>query len=240
MLYVGASEGFKSGGMNLQGAGEVFSPETLWDYEGGIKATWFNGKFRTNLDGFYYDYKNLQVSVYNGATSVVTNIPKSTIRGFEANVTALPVPDFSIDLHLALLDAKIGQYSTLNPNTGLVQDVSGNILPRAPKTSFTAGAEYTLPDQQYGRITLRGEMKYQSNIFFTYYDNPEVSQGGFTVFNARLSYERPGNRWYAAVFGNNLTNKLYRASVIQSQSTIGTLLFWGPPRTFGLDVGYKF
>lgn len=43
-----------------------------------------------------------------------------------------------------------------------------------------------------------------------------------------------------AVFGQNLTNKLYRASVIQDQALLGTLPFWGPPRTVGLELGYKF
>jgi iron complex outermembrane receptor protein len=240
MLYVGASRGFKSGGTNLQGSGELFEPETLWNYEGGIKATWLGGKLRTNLAAFYYDYKNLQVNVFNGGTSVVTNVPKAKIKGFEANVTALPLPDLSIDLGLALLDAKIGNLITLNPNTGLLQDVSHNYLPRAPKTSLTAGVEYTLPNQDNGRFTLRGEMKYQSNTYFSFYADPEVAQKGYSLFNARLSYESPDQKWYGAVYGQNLTNKLYRSSIIQSQSLIGTLQFFGPPRTFGLEVGYKF
>ncbi len=239
MMYVSASRGFKSGGMNLEGSGEVFQPETLWDYEGGIKATWFDDRLRTNLDAFYYDYRNLQVSVFNGAASVVTNVPKSRMRGFEANLTGLPMPDLQLDLHLALLDARIGRFSTLNPNTGLVQNVSNNTLPRAPKTALTAGVQYTVPWVHTGRLTMRADMKYQSRIYFTYWDSPGVDQGGYSLFNTRLSYRIGNGSWSVALYGNNLSNKLYRASVVQSQSQIGTLLFWGPPRTFGVEFRWR-
>lgn len=235
MAYASASRGFKSGGMNLEGAGEVFHPETLWDYEGGIKATWLDGRLRTNLDAFYYDYRNLQVSVFNGAASVVTNLPKSRIRGFEANLTGLPAPDLLLDLHLALVDARIGEFSTPNPNTGLVQNVSNNILPRAPKTTLTAGFQYTVPAVHTGRLTMRADMKYQSRIYFTYWDSPGVDQGSYSLFNARLGYRSDNGSWSVALYCKNLSNKLYRASVVQSQAQIGTLLFWGPPRTFGVE-----
>jgi iron complex outermembrane receptor protein len=240
MLYASASRGFKSGGMNLQGAGEVFNPERLWDYEGGIKATWFDGRLRTNLDGFHYDDQGMQVNIFNGATTLVTNLPRAAINGFEANITALLTPDLKVDLGLSMLDAEVGNYNTINPVTNLPVNLSGNILPRAPKTSLTASADYTLPFTEYGRFTLRGEMKYQSRMFFTYYDDPQASQGGYTIVNARLSYDSPDGRWYAAAFANNLADQLYRQSVIQSPTLLGTLLFWGPPRTFGVELGVHY
>lgn len=240
MVYVSATRGFKSGGMNLMGSGEVFQPETLWDYEGGIKATWLDRRLRTNLDYFRYDYENMQVSVFNGFTTIVTNVPRSTVTGFEANLWALPAPGLLVDLHLALLDARVGQFSTLNPNTGELENITDNILPRAPKKSLTAGAQYTFPFRDFGQVTLSGQAKYQSMMYFTYWDDASVSEGGYTLFNARLSYQSQGTHWYLALYGRNLGNKLYRTNMIQSTTLIGTLEFWGPPRTFGLEAGWKY
>ncbi len=38
----------------------------------------------------------------------------------------------------------------------------------------------------------------------------------------------------------SLTDKLYRQSVIRATSLVGTLDFWGAPRTYGIEVGFRY
>lgn len=240
MLYVSATRGFKSGGFNLQGSGEVFDPEYLWNYEGGLKATWLEGRLRTNLAAFFYDYQDLQVNTYTGVATLITNAAEARVRGLEAEIDLLLAKGLRLDLTAALLSAEYEDYVTSNPDaadqTALV-NLAGNRLPRAPKEAASAGIEYTLPDFPHGELMLRGELKYQSHIFFSPYNTPIVEQPGYALFNARVGYVSPSGRWEVSLFGRNLGDKLYRQSQTHDRALFGTLDSWGPPRTYGIQFG---
>ena len=47
-------------------------------------------------------------------------------------------------------------------------------------------------------------------------------------------------RWSIAVFGTNLTDELYRTTVIRSPGLYGSLQFWGPPRQVGVQVSFRY
>ncbi|MGC5394083.1 TonB-dependent receptor domain-containing protein, partial [Escherichia coli] len=64
-VYAGVNRGTKAGGFNT-GANELypvsvaeFKPETLVNYEAGVKSRMLNGVLDFNGSIFYYDYKNL-------------------------------------------------------------------------------------------------------------------------------------------------------------------------------------
>ena len=69
MTYAQVSTGFKGGGVNprpfftFQAIG--FNPETVTNYEGGIKSSWFGNTLRANVDGYFADYKNIQLALLN-------------------------------------------------------------------------------------------------------------------------------------------------------------------------------
>lgn len=104
-IYASYSQGFRSG------AFPTFPPSTAnpdaWfaakqevvdAYEVGFKTT--SGKLRFELAGFYYDYKDLQVSttqlVNNLPLVVVTNMPEAEIYGIESSFDFQPVRDITI------------------------------------------------------------------------------------------------------------------------------------------------
>ena len=80
-VYAKYAEGFKSGGFNGEApttaeAITPFQPETVDEYEVGIKSRWLDGKLNLNLAAFYDRHSNLQLSVFvgtNAASSVVRN-----------------------------------------------------------------------------------------------------------------------------------------------------------------------
>lgn len=61
-----------------------------------------------------------------------------------------------------------------------------------------------------------------------------------TLLNAFLTFESQDERWRAQIYGRNLTDKLYRQNVIRATSVIGTLDLWSAPRTYGLEVGFRY
>src|SRR3546814_4966741 len=60
LFYASVSRGFKSGTYNFGVPAGAVDPEEITDYEIGMKSTFAGGRLRTNLSGFYYDYKDLQ------------------------------------------------------------------------------------------------------------------------------------------------------------------------------------
>ena len=64
--YAFVSTGFRPGGLNVPvglGTPAAFDSEKLTTFEVGYKNTAFDGHLRTQLDAFYYNYKNFQVIV---------------------------------------------------------------------------------------------------------------------------------------------------------------------------------
>ncbi|HEY0943357.1 MAG TPA: TonB-dependent receptor [Steroidobacter sp.] len=246
MLYAAATKGFKSGGFNLTGAGEQFDPEYIWSYEVGVKSTLLDRRLRLNAAAFYYDYSDLQVNRFNeatgGATTSVTNAASARVNGLELEVNALLAEGLDLDLGVALLDAEYRNFRSANPdgeNPFVEEDLSGNTLPRSPKAVVSAGLQYSQPLGSTV-LTLRGEGRRQSQVWFDQFNSPGVEQDAYTLWNAFVTLRDADDRWRVQLYGRNLSDELYRQSVIRATSILGTIEFWGAPRTYGIELGWNW
>jgi iron complex outermembrane receptor protein len=241
LLYASVTNGFKSGGFNLQNNGETFSPENIWSYELGMRADWLGGRLRTNLTGFYYDYKDLQVIRFDGLANNVSNAD-ARIHGIELEMVARPTREITVDGSIAWLDAQYTRYLTLNSNfPGLGEvDLRGNRLPKSPEFTVSAGLEYRLQLGQAGELTLRGEVRYVSDVYFDQFETGALNQDGYALVNARLSFRSADERWSAALFGRNLTDATYYQSMVRVDQFFGTVASFGAPRTYGIELGVRF
>lgn len=112
LLYASYSRGYKSGGFNppVQVPGltvpDTFNPEIINSYEIGSKNTFDNGRFTFNLTGFYYKYKNLQLSRIVARTSVNDNID-ADIYGVEADAIFRPNRNFAVNMGASYLKTKV-------------------------------------------------------------------------------------------------------------------------------------
>ena len=93
---------------------------------------------------------------------------------------------------------------------------------------------------RYGRLTARGEYRYQSSVFFNASQDPFVKQGGYSLVNARLQFDSADGHWYVALWGQNLGDQLYAENIIRQDPLTGASRFWGAPRTYGVQAGYRF
>jgi iron complex outermembrane receptor protein len=258
MAYFAVSRGFKSGGFNSSGR-DKFDPEFLWNYEFGLKATWLDDRVRTNLSAFYYDYEDIQVQVAvpgtGGAVNALENAASADVYGFEAEILARPAPGWDLAFALAWLNAEYSDYCTIDPDNPAVfdascgldglglafnQDLSGNVLPRAPELSATGSVQYAWSAGSAGEVFTRVEWRYQSEIFFNQYEVDGVNQDGYHLFNARVQFDSANDRWYVALWGKNLADESSKQSVIRNTALIGSLDFFGPRRTYGLQVGFRY
>jgi iron complex outermembrane recepter protein len=114
LVYASFSRGFKSGGQNppfdatlFPGQTPTYKPETINAYEIGTKNRFADGRAQINLTGFYYGYKDLQVSSIISRTSFNASVP-AKIYGIEAEFQYKPTPDLLLSANASYLKTKIG------------------------------------------------------------------------------------------------------------------------------------
>ncbi|MFK7731374.1 MAG: TonB-dependent receptor [Pseudomonadales bacterium] len=156
MAYFTYSEGVRIGGRNggvtqqrqaatALGAPETFGPDTLINYELGMKSTWLDGRLIANLSAFLMDWEDYQIRVslpVAGATTV--NAGNASIDGFEGQFAFKPTDKLELSAAFTYLDARIDDDVVLN-NGAIVAGEAGDPLPAVPDWKVTAGAVYRTP-----------------------------------------------------------------------------------------------
>ncbi len=93
-LYGFVATGYKPGGLNVPvgttppySTPSAFGPERVMNYEAGWKANWLDGHLRTQIDGYYNDFDNFQVTIgyptYPSFGYEVNNPNTSRLYGME-------------------------------------------------------------------------------------------------------------------------------------------------------------
>lgn len=227
MLYASAARGYKSGGFEDL---TVFEPETSWAYEIGMKSEWWNNRLQLNTAIYYYDYEDFQVQTVNNAITRTVNIPEVRGQGLEVDVIAKPLRQLDIIASLAISETEFGRFAT--EINGLAADLKDNATPYAPEKTASLVAEYLLP-LGVGDVVLRGEAVYQGQQFFSIENLAEQSQGGYALYNARVSLRSTNEMWELALFGQNLGDKEYNLQV--DDQVIDNVALRGIPRLVGIE-----
>jgi outer membrane receptor protein involved in Fe transport len=118
LVYASFSRGYKGGGTNpprleldpkvvqYQPLASTFEPEYVNAFEIGAKNTLMDGALRLNATGFYYDYKDYQVSQIVDRISLNENFD-AEIWGLELEAVYRPTPSFQIDGNIGYLKSRI-------------------------------------------------------------------------------------------------------------------------------------
>ena len=117
LLYLTYSEGFKSGGFEMKGLDMTqFEPEDVTNYEVGVKLDAFDQRVRFNTAFYYMDYDDIQIRVADqGATFAdilfyIDNAGAATIKGFETELTVLPLPNVVLNATTSYTDARYDEF----------------------------------------------------------------------------------------------------------------------------------
>lgn len=174
-FYGTVSKGFKAGGLQLNITQQFpvvdFGKETLWNFEAGIRFASADNRVRANLSGFVMNWQDLQVetsfAVIDPDTNEITfinttnNAATATNAGVEFDVNAIVVEGLELDGTVGYLSAKFNNFDNAVVQ-GQVVDLSGMRIPRAPKWTLSANAEYSFPFVRDTEAFLRVEWSYRS------------------------------------------------------------------------------
>ncbi len=262
--YVNFSHGFKGGGYNDQvGTGgtpitpaekQPTNPEKADSFELGVKSELFDRRVRLNEALFYVRYTDLIRQVVapitnangqQGEETLFKNAAKMTAYGIENELTVRLMDGLMLRTPLSFQHCSYGNFSTLNASGGST-DLSGLPVNRCPTVTATIDLNYTIPVAwTNGTVVIDLNDNYVSRNLDTY--SIALPNAPFTqtyadaraLLGASITYNGEGNKWFARVYGRNLTNKLYKESA-QNVDPLWVWSFYGEPLFVGGEIGFKF
>lgn len=170
-VYASVSKGYKAGGYNTQMFSNIlqaemmttlmsnmpgatpaepadvdavtkYKPEYSWNYELGAHIACWGGRIHTDLDVFYMDIRDQQLTVFPDGQStgrMMTNAGRTRSFGAEAAVTAMPTDRWTARASYGYTNARFLRYVDGSA------DYRGNTVPYAPEHTLFAAVSYRQP-----------------------------------------------------------------------------------------------
>lgn len=254
-LYAFAATGFRPGGLNVPVVAgaylDPFDEEEVRSYELGWKAGFFDGHLRTQVDAFYTEYDNFQVTVRYPLIPVfnieLNNPNTTTMHGFEAQAQAV-FGGLSLDAGLALLSSDLGRFfatdrrifgtAPCDPQNGPASptciDLTGHEQTYAPELTYNISAQYDFELGNGDRLTPRIGFGHVSQQWATLFANPALGDRleARDVWNAQLAWQH--GSLTTTLYGTNLADQHYVAALNTG------LRMAGFPRQYGLRLMKTF
>jgi iron complex outermembrane recepter protein len=241
-IYGTISKGFRPGGPNspipppCTPAPQQFGPDSVWSYEVGEKLRLADSRVSINGDVYLEEWTNVQQQVAPPCGyKFTTNAGKAKVYGAELEIAVIPVIGLTLTESVGYTHAT---NSTTLPEAGVV---AGDRLLDVPRVTSNTSAtyRYPLPLSQPMNLVVRVNNSYVDSIQdITYTRNTLPS---YDLVNSRVGLE--ADRWSAMLFVDNLTNKVALLSdtgALSANVPIFNRVATNQPRTYGVDLNYKF
>jgi len=245
-MYASYAEGFKGGGFDDTPTSAIaaqipFDPEEVKNYEIGFKANLLDRRMRLNASIFYMDYTDLQVTQTNAAClcNLTDNAASAEIKGIETEFEFGITQNVRIFASGSYVDSEYVDFleSALIPGTTQRLDSSGNRLQRTPETQVSGGFDITASLGGWqDALNLRVNYTWQDDLFWAT-DNI-AKEDPYGLLDARIGLAPQDANWEVALWGKNLSDELYRVNIIPFFGE--EVSQFGPPRTYGIDLAWRF
>jgi iron complex outermembrane recepter protein len=279
LIYATHRKGFKAGGSNLRPAVDpatlpgyifVYAPETVLDYEVGVKYGFKTGGVRGHVNIAYYhsDYSDVQrnqvLALPTGVFTQVNNVAAAKIDGVELD-TLLRIGDrLTFSLNGSYTNARYTKFPgndytvsftpTTYTNAAGVTTVAYPAIANinspyqgTPKLQFTLNARYAVvKDDAVGEIALSSNYYRQSSVFLddnVVQDPQQIGfQKGYGTLNARIDWlDVMGQPIDLAINVSNLTQAVYKVGAANGLGTLGVVgAFYNEPRMISGSVRFRF
>jgi outer membrane receptor protein involved in Fe transport len=261
MAYATAASGFRPGGGNavypttglVWGAAfaqmkytgnsfpTTYKPDSVWSYEIGEKARFFDRRLTVNASAYYEDWKDIQLEAYPDDWALNINGKTATIYGAEVDINARLGGGFDLQISGGYVHARVDG----GPHWDIVPV---NVLPEVAPESGSVVLSYSrqLNDDYF--LTAKLENSYTGQRYSLAFPEPYTPYGAYvpmaaydlTNIRASIKYR---DAWTIALFVNNVFNKHAQLESLYPEN-LGSAAFnrviTNQPLTAGIDLTYKF
>ncbi len=249
--YATVGQGFKAGAINLlRDQISLVEPETVINYELGLKMTLLDGRLQLATAVFRADYDDIQVPVAipplgldlagplpgGIADTGLVNAAQARIRGLELEFRWHTGLGFRLNANLSYIDARYLEFA--DPfGAGDRKDESFSGIPR---WSTRLGAQFALP-LAGGLFTPGLDYHWQSSVSHHFghssFECRCYRQGAHGKLNLRLAWAKPDGSVEIAAYATNLANK----QTFYGASPLVDIIGGGPtfvdaPRMLGVEL----
>ncbi len=162
-----------------------YGADKLWSYEAGAKGRALDGNLSFDIDGFYVDWSNIQLSVPLAGScgeNIVQNAGNAESYGGEAEVTYRVMKGLTIGLNASITHSVFTSVSPLLANAVSV----GEEVPDVPRYQLTPSIDYNF---EVGT----------GYAAFAHLDYTEVGPSHGTTITSDMAYIQPA---YGVMNGN--------------------------------------
>lgn len=230
-----------------------FQDERATSIELGVKAT-FGGSIEVNAAAYYTDFKDLQVSTYDGTLGFnVKNAGKAKIKGLEIDARWRATRNLLFTGSMAFTDFEFRDYfgqcafgQPADAPDGINCSYDGRTNEFVADWVATLGADYSQPVGAGHLIRAAFDLYYTTKYYVAPTLDPRQVQGAYAKVNGRVAFGRDDGRWELALVGKNLTDKRimpYGNDTPLAGSTFGAFSAWRyvePGRTVAIQGTMRF
>jgi outer membrane receptor protein involved in Fe transport len=268
-VYARFAQGYKAGGLNLNGTigqqpgnptptyiGNDFESETSDSFEIGAKSFLLDNTLQLNATVFYQTTENFQTNSFDGAGFTLRNAGEIEGTGIELDYNWMPNDNWTISGGLVLQDIEYSDFTNASSTIaqqefaglearalGIVpdQDLTGETPNFVSDVTWAGSIAYNRPISAGLAFSSAVSWRYRSE-FTTGQDNdPLTGQDAFTTVNATIGIGDLDDRWRLELWGKNLTDETVINIGFDTPAQTGSMsAFVEPPRMYGATLNYSF
>ena len=237
-IYASVANGYKAGGFNPASppGTEVYGEEHTWNFEGGVKTMWANGRVAANAAVFHINWEDMQLNLPNlfaPGEFYVANVGGATSSGVELELNARVHPNVDVFGGFGYTKATFKDDSI---SGGIA--VGGNTIPNTP--DYTASLGIQLSRTLAQGLSLYGRAEATLTGAFEYDDLNTQSQDAYSLANFRAGVRGRlvfVEGWIRNAFDTEYIPIAFAYGALAPSGFIGEM---GRPRTFGISAGVGF
>jgi iron complex outermembrane receptor protein len=248
MLFGSYSEGFKSGGFIGRQANfpsnfdPSYDPETVENWELGMKSTWLDGRLIFNPTIFFSNYDDKQEDLLvpvslNNVASIVANASTLEIFGAELEVIWQVTDAWNVRAMYGYLDSEYDDYVADVNGDGIETDNSDRTPRNTPENTFGLTSTYTIPIGP-GDLMAYASYRWRDEIETIANNDSLGSLDSIDNLDVTLNYIWNDGRYRLTAYGRNITDERERVAV-----RIEPLVAWGQwneGETYGVEFAVSF
>lgn len=249
LFYAQVAEGYRPGGFNTGGpAGQafnasspgsiqrIFSWDSAWTIEGGMKASLFRHRLTLHIGGYETLWSNIQTDQFSSYRLPYTvNVGDGQIQGLEVEAALRFGERWTARLGGIIASPQLTR--ELNPNFQSKGDAG---LPGVPAQSYNAALSYRRDLGSRIAFTAESRFAYVGRSNLTFDAQTQAGMGGY--FTGRLSAGLERGRWRLAAYLDNPGDVRANTFAFGNPFSFPQARQSTPlrPRTFGLSLGADF
>uniref|UniRef100_UPI00258FC95F TonB-dependent receptor n=1 Tax=uncultured Massilia sp. TaxID=169973 RepID=UPI00258FC95F len=237
LAYLSATRGFTSGGYNADASSSAafrtpFDPETVNNFELGLKSQWLQNRLRLNASLFRMKYRDKQELVNNTLTGILTivNAGRASVDGSEVELAYKAASWLDLSASAAWLDGRYDRFAVATVNN------TGNPLSNAPRRQAGVAANLSYP-VSFGHLVGAASYAWKDSYNTGAANDPNLQLPAYGLANMSAGVESPDRSWRLLAWIKNANDTTY---LLTRSTQVVRARYAGEPRTFGLSLTGRF